>query len=216
MALLCGVRWKVINKMIKGNDKLLRILKYFFLTTFFISLNIAIGLILLLVGNLDFEYIFLFAFPFLIVTLDIFAVLEERLINKSSNKRISKNIILSWLPFLLLATVFIIIKKYLGSISFLKQEDNPSLLLAIYLFITTVILLIEIKKINNISGAKLLIPSLFWFFLLIPVPLPLTIILSNFFEISSRFVDFLLYLSFSGFFILINKKVENFSLFMKI
>lgn len=60
---------------------------------FFISLNIAIGLILLLVGNLDFEYIFLFAFPFLIVTLDIFAVLEERLINKSSNKRINKNII---------------------------------------------------------------------------------------------------------------------------
>jgi len=60
---------------------------------FFISLNIAIGLILLLVGNLDFEYILLFAFPFLIVTLDIFAVLEERLINKSSNKRINKNII---------------------------------------------------------------------------------------------------------------------------
>jgi hypothetical protein len=104
----------------------------------------------------------------------------------------------------------------LGSISFLKQEDNLSLLLAIYLFITTVILLMEIKKINNISGAKLLIPSLFWFFLLIPVPLPLTIILSNFFEISPRFVDFLLYLSFFGFFILINKKVENFSLFMKI
>lgn len=61
---------------------------------FFISLNIAIGLILLLVGNLDFEYILLFAFPYLIITIvDIFAVIEERLINKSSNKRINKNII---------------------------------------------------------------------------------------------------------------------------